>query len=498
MRVPTPCILLATAGLLAGSAQAQTGPTALTIYNQDFAVARTAIDLNLKAGVNDVLTTEVTRALEPDSVILRDPAGHNLFRITEQNYDASVIDQASLLRKFEGRTIDFQLTQPGAGQTPYVVRGKIVRAGDPFGTQPLIEVDGHLQFQLPGTPLFPAGTDGLLLKPTLKWKIEAARPEKFPAELAYITRGFNWQATYNIVAPESADVMGGDKADLTGWVTMQNNSGTDFPQARIKLMAGDVAKVQSLQISGRQMAGFAMSAASVNVQGSRNAVTQKAFDDFHLYDLNRTVSLLDGETKQVEFLSVQNVTLKRLYQFDGAGRDLNLNWNSGQTYVNTDNGFGLSDNTSVAIRQEIKNSTANHLGIPLPAGRMRLYRRDADGQVEFVGESLIKHTPADDTISIVTGNAFDLKGKRTQTRFFVRNNNNSDRFLDETFAIKLTNAKKQPVTVVVVEHLYRGLNWAIRDPSVPYKDVDAHTIEFPVDVPAAGETTVTYSVHYIW
>ena len=493
MRVSFTNLVLMAVGLMAGRVQAQNGATALTIYNQDFAVARTTIDLNLKAGSSDVLTTQVTRSLEPDSVILRDPAGRNLFRITEQNYDASVIDQASLLRKFEGQTIEFQTPPTGPGQAPTLIKGRIIRAGD-YGTQPLIEVDGRMQFQLPGTPLFPASTDGLLLKPTLKWKIEAARPERFGAELAYITRGFNWQATYNIVVPESTDVTGGDKADLTGWVTMQNLSGTDFPEARIKLMAGDLAKIQPVRGLPQELRGaYAMSAAAISVAPN---VTQQAFDDFHLYDLNRTVSLLDGETKQVEFLSAKDVTIKRLYQFDGAARDLNVNWNS-NTYTNTQDSFGLSDNTSVSIQQEIKNSDANHLGMPLPAGRMRLYRRDTGGQMEFVGESMIKHTPADDTVSIVTGNAFDVKGKRTQTKFYVQTPN-GNRFIDENFSIKLTNAKKQPVTVVVVEHLYRGRNWVIRDSSVPYKDTDAHTIEFPVEVPASGETTVTYSVHYTW
>ena len=354
----------------------------------------------------------------------------------------------------------------------------------------MIEVDGKLIFQLPGAPIFPATTDGLLLKPTLKWKIESARPAHFGAELAYITRGFTWQATYNIVAPESTDTTHGDRAEINGWATMQNTSGTDFPQARIKLMAGDVAKIRDSQRFAQQMY---YSSASVAVDGSSSNVTQKAFDDYHLYDLNRTVSLLDGETKQVEFLFAKDVMIKRLYQYDGGATNLSYNPN----YFNQESNFGQGDNRTVAIRQEFKNAAANHLGIPLPAGRMRLYRRDAGGQVEFVGESLIRHTPVDDTVSIVTGNAFDLKGKRTQTKFYTQQQT-GNRFTDENFAIKLTNAKKQPVTIVVIERLYRGQNWTIRDPSVPYREVDSHTIEFPIEVPASGDATVTYQVHYTW
>ena len=151
--------------------------------------------------------------------------------------------------------------------------------------------------------------------------------------------------------------------------------------------------------------------------------------------------------------------------------------------------------TKVSIVEEIKNSEANHLGIPLPAGRVRLYRRDADGQMEFVGESMINHTPAEDTVKLATGSAFDVKGSRRQTDFHV---NQQDRILDETFEIKLTNQKQQPVNVTVVEHLYRGDNWEILSKSADYTKLDSHTLEFPLQVPAKGETTLTYSVRYSW
>ena len=234
--------LLAALAITAATALAQQGgaaPVALTIYNQDFAVARTTVDLNLKAGMNEVTTTNVTSQLEPDSVVLRDPAGKIAFTVTEQNYDAGVIDQNSLLQKFEGKTIQFQtqsfsMSAGSVSNAASIVDGKIIRA-NANGSQPLIEVDGHLQFVLPGMPLFPASTDGLLLKPTLRWQIDSPRAARVAAELAYITQGMSWQATYNVVAPEAKDVTGPERVDLLGWVTMRNNSGTDFPEARIKL-----------------------------------------------------------------------------------------------------------------------------------------------------------------------------------------------------------------------------------------------------------------------
>ncbi|MGA3343712.1 MAG: hypothetical protein ABSC76_02485 [Terracidiphilus sp.] len=491
-------------------------PSALTIYNEDFAVVRSQIDLDLHSGINEVTTNQVTTQLEPDSVVLRDPAIHDSskkpgFHIVEQNYDAGVVTQDWLLQKYEGKTIEFQRSErfllDGKIVPAEIVQGKIVRAPQPstqYGypqNQALIEVDGKLQFQLPGTPLFPASTDGLLLKPTLRWQIDAEKPLKLSAELAYITGGLSWEATYNVVAPNASDTVGkaaatnaasDEKADLVGWVTIHNKSGSDFTQARIKLMAGDVAKISPS--NGRSAGKYSISAGAISVQGDAQ-VTQKAFDDFHLYDLNRTASLSDGETKQIQFIEASGITLSRSYHYDGADAARRPISQYGNNYIG-ERTYGLNvDNTKVSILEEFKNTQANHLGIPLPAGRIRLYRRDADGQMEFVGESTINHTPTEETVKVNTGNAFDVKGSRRQTDFHI---NQNDHIIDETFEIKLTNQKPGPVNVEVLEHLYRCDNWEIQHKSAEYAKLDSHTVEFPIQVPAKGEATLTYSVRYTW
>ncbi len=489
--------------------------TALTIYNEDFAVARTQIDLDLHPGLNEVTTNQVTTQLEPDSVVLRDPAIRNSsrkssFHVVEQNYDAGVVTLDWLLHKYEGKTIDFQRPErflpDGKTIAAEIVQAKIVRA--PAGglcynpqNSPLLEVNGKLQFQCPGTPLFPASTDGLLLKPTLRWQIDSVRAQKLSAELAYITGGLSWEATYNVVAPNANDTAGKagalnagseEKADLTGWVTIHNQSGTEFPQARIKLMAGDVAKIAPRY--GAMAGNMRVMASAMSVQ-SDDQVTQKAFDDFHLYDLHRSVSLSDGETKQIQFIETSGITLSRSYLYDGAQENRQSSYSYANNIIEQQN-YGLSSsNTKVQIFEEFKNTEANHLGIPLPAGRIRLYRRDADGQMEFVGESAINHTPTEDTVKISTGNAFDVKGSRRQTDFFT---DQGRRTLEETFEIKLTNQKPEAINVNVLEPLYRGDNWEIFRKSTDYTKLDSHTIEFPVEVPAKGETTLTYSVRYTW
>jgi hypothetical protein len=467
-------VFLGLLGVSAGAQEPAATATQLTIYNEDFAVARTTVPLQLKAGVNEVTTTSVTSQLEPDSVVLRDPESHNPIQVLEQNYDSAVVTQGWLLEKYEGQTIGFQTTGPQTFTLPTgeqksvpatVVEGKIVRAGN----DPLIEVGGKLQFQLPGVPLFPAATDGLMLKPTLRWRIDARKAASFPAELDYITHGMKWQATYNVLIPASEDTTGPEKADVMGWVTIENHTGTEFPEATIQLMAGDVAKIQRLRQYDRKYP-MAMKMEAMAVAPAP-AVTQKAFDEFHLYDLHRTVALKNGETKQVQFLEANGVTVQRRFELDGEDETVP---------------------TKVAIVEKIKNSEANHLGMPIPAGRLRVYRRDTDGQVQFVGESMIEHTAAEQDVDVVTGKAFDVAGTRRQTEA-----HSTAKSSDASYEVKLSNQKAQAVTVHVMEHMPGG-NWKITAKSTEYVKKDSETVDFAVVVPAKGEALLGYSVHAGW
>lgn len=482
--------ILAVSCVLASAAWAQQskpeGP-ALTIYNQNLAVVRTSVDLNLKPGNNEVTTTKVTSQLEPDSVVLRDRAGRYPVQIEEQNYDAAIATQQWMLQKYEGKTIDFQRSyfQNGQEKTD-LIPGKILRA-EANGTQPLIEVNGTMQFQLPGLPVFPASTDGLLLKPTLRWEIYSKNAAQFPAELSYLTHGFNWNATYNVVAARPEAVSSGEEpVDIVGWVTISNNSGTDFTNARIKLMAGDVA----IRPAGYGMSVIGgLTAANVTMQAPYRPVTQKSFDDFHLYNLNRIVTLKDRETKQIEFLRVTGVPVTRKYVYDGA--EPLPYWQYGQVY--TQEGWGVASNKKVHIEQEFVNSKQNHLGMPLPAGVVRFYRTDSDGQMEFVGENTIDHTPEGGKVRLTTGEAFDVTGERKQTEFHVTSNT-----MDESYLITVKNAKDKPVDVDVVEHLFRAANWEIVDESSNFEKRDSSTIAFPLTIPAHGQQQVSYKVHYTW
>ena len=490
---------------LCGSLYAQqASQPSLTIYNQDFAVVRQELPLDLKSGENLVNVSDITMHLEPDSVILRDPAGKHNLHVLEQNYRADPVSEALLLSFYEGKTIDFEV---GSGPAMQIVKGKVIRSGymphDDFAmgrygqnyyqqqmagasAQPIIEVNGQLRFSLPGTPVFPSLADDSILKPRLEWLLATDKPGKFPAEFSYLTGGMSWQADYNIVAPEK-----GDLVDIVGWVTMDNQTGRTFENAHIKLMAGDVNKIQP-GMAGEIAMGMAVNA-KADMVGP--AVTEKAFDEYHLYTLERSTTLRDRETKQVEFIRAASVNTKQIYIYDGVKIDSNRyngwNWEN----IRNDHSYGTESNPKIWVMREFVNSQANHLGMPLPKGRVRFYRRNDDGQVEFTGENMIDHTPKDETIRIYTGNSFDLSGERRRTNYMVEINKST---ATETFEIKVRNHKKEPVEVRVVEHLYRGKNWEIVTKSDDYQKKDSQTVEFPVTIAPDGEKTITYSAHYTW
>jgi len=353
--------------------------------------------------------------------------------------------------------------------------------------QPVIEVNGQLRFSLPGTPVFPALTDDTILKPRLEWLLATDKAGKFPAELSYVTGGMTWQADYNIVAPEK-----GDLVDVVGWVTMDNQTGKTFQNARIKLMAGDVNKIQP-GVNGRSYNQMVTAEAAASIFGP--PVTEKTFDEYHLYTLERSTTMRDRETKQVEFIHAAGVASKQVYIYDGAKIDPNRYNGWAWENIRNDHSYGTESNPKIWVMREFRNSESNHLGMPLPKGRVRFYRRNDDGQVEFTGENAIDHTPRDEAIRIYTGNAFDLTGERRRTDYTVET---SKRTATESFEIKVRNHKKEAAEVRVVEHLYRGPNWDIASSSAEFKKTDSHTIEFPVTIAPDEEKTISYAAHYTW
>lgn len=464
---------------------------AITVYNENFAVVRDTVSLELESGTNDVSYSGVTTQLEPESVILHDPNGEVLLSIIEQSYRGDPVDQQRLLQLFEGQTIRFikELDDEEVIQS-----GKIVRAPstamirNQYGNkrqvllEPIIEVDGELQTRLPGEPLFPSLGDGSILQPTLAWKLFADQKAKFDAQLSYLTSGMSWKSDYNLVLPEK-----GDEVTLTGWISVENNTGKTFEDAKIKLIAGDVNKVVIPQPASLDYFSTESTLAR-KVSKEAPKVEEKKFDEFHLYSLPLATTLRDQETKQVEFVRAEAVETRKLYVYEG----FPSRYYGG---VNTNQNYGKNSQPDIAIYREFENKEENGLGIPLPAGRMRFYRGDDDGQLEFTGENTIDHTPKNETVRVYLGNAFDLIGERTCKEFFRHPTRD---LIRETFAVEIRNRSEETVTVKVVEHLYRSANWKVKESSQPFDKTDTRTIEFPVTVEPDATATVQYTVEYTW
>jgi hypothetical protein len=463
--------------------------TAITVYNGNFGVVRDSVPLVLDQGITEQSYSGVTTQLEPESVILRDPSGKVTLSVLEQSYRGDPVDQQRLLQMFEGKTIRFLKVVDGK---EVIEEGKIIRAPslvmstNQYGNQqqkmlePIIEIEGQLTTQLPGTPLFPSLGNDSVLKPTLSWKLYSDQAAHFDAQLSYLTYGMTWKSDYNLVLPES-----GDKVVLTGWVSIENNTGTSFQDASIKLIAGDVNKVQN----SPQFQGRAMEWAKSSSLAAEPAVETKKFDNFHMYTLPLKTTLRDQETKQLEFVRSEEVQTNQLYIYDGSG---------GTRYyggLNTNPSYGQNTQSDVASYREFKNSEDNDLGMALPAGRVRFYRMDSDGQLEFTGENTIDHTPKNETIRVFLGNAFDLIGERTRTNFYQHPSRDMMR---ESFDVEIRNRSEEAVSVQVLEHLYRGANWKISEHDTDFAKLDAQTIEFPVSVPAGETYTVSYTVEYTW
>ncbi|MBI4569511.1 MAG: hypothetical protein HY719_14045 [Planctomycetes bacterium] len=486
--------------------------SSVTIYN-GFATVRQTVPMNLHQGLNTVSFADITAQADPESVTLRDPEGKRRLAIREQNYRNDPLSEGLLLSLFEGETIQFRVTENN--QTK-VVPGKIIRSGyvpgsayalgqipvpefdrwgRPYtpaipapGDTPIVEMNDGIRFGLPGQPLFPSLKDDTILKPTMHWVIDTDAAGPVNAELSYLTDGMDWHADYNFISPEKEEI-----AAITGWITLSNTTGKQFTDARIKVIAGDVRRVTRPRYD-RQMVSQSLSAAA---GGMQPGAAEKTFDEYHLYTLTHPATIRGNETKQVEFVRASNVRTTRTYTYDAmfdSDQQIQQYWRfSGQPIA--EQRLGASANTKVRIWREAANTEEDGLGIPLPKGAIRFYRRDDDGRVEFVGSNTIDHTPKNEPIRVPTGNAFDLVGEHKQTDFKY---DATGKTITESFEIRLRNRKEAPVTITAVEHLFRWNNWEIIEKSQEFKKVDARTIEFPAEVPADGEKVITYTVKYTW
>lgn len=461
----------------------------LTVYNSGQALIREERSISLAKGENRVQVPDIPATIDATSLhfaSLTDPAA---VRVLEQNYQYDLVSQAKLLEKYLGKAVDFIREDP-ASHREAAVAGRLLAVGNPdaggagrANAGMVAEINGKIEMDPAGRLSLPALPEGLILKPQLEWMIRSGREGEQKAEISYLAGGISWSCDYVALLSQ-----GDDKLDLTGWVTLTNNSGAAFRNAGLKLVAGDVHQVQP-----EANLAYASDRVAMKVAAPEPQFQQKELFEYKLYSLQRRTDLGGAETKQIELVSAVNAAARKMLVYDG----LDQGWrywlyNPGYRGEQT---FGQQSNPKVGVYVAFRNDEKSGLGMPLPKGRMRVYKKDDEGKEQFVGEDLLDHTPKDEEVRLYLGNTFDVVGERAQSDF---KNLAFNRGIEETIRIKVRNHKREAVEVMIYEHPWRWNEWSIAKSDSPHEKVDQSTIRFPVKVAPDKEKVVTYTIRYSW
>jgi len=460
------------------AAQAQDKTVQLTVYNQDLALVSETRAVPLQTGLNRVIYSDVAALIDPTSVSFRsltDPAGT---AVLEQNFEYDLVGSAKLLQKYIDQVIVVQTqdSQTYTGTLLSATDNVILQSED--GAVTMLSQDQIRNIDFPALP------EGLLTRPSLVWLVDAEQAGEHDTAVTYLTNGLSWQADYVLLLNEDSTAF-----DLNGWGTLDNRSGASYEDAMLKLVAGDINQVATPQYA-RDVMMMAEAAAA-----PAPAVEQRQFFEYHLYQVTRPVTVKDNQTKQIEFVTAQDVPATKFYVYDGAAGYAGYGYGPV-----SDSGYGAqTGNSDVAVMLEFRTDEASNLETQLPAGRVRLYQNDVDGSALLVGEDQINHTPKNETVRLTVGNAFDIKGERVQTNYKPL----GDSGAQESFRITLRNHKDEPVEVRVVENLYRWTEWTMLSETLDGKPIEhnqlsSQQVEWRVPVPAGGEAVLEYEVQYRW
>jgi len=443
-----------------------------------YGVVKVVRKVAVPKGLGTLAFTDVAAWIDPTTVSftdLDDPSTN----VLEQNFQFDLVSPTKLMERYIGREITLAVPM---GDGVSNVTGELLSANQAqlvLKTQDGVRIvpayGAQVQLgELPG---------GLLTKPTLLWKLSSEKGGDHLVRTTYQTSGMTWRADYNIVI-DAEDKTG----SLSAWVTLMNLSGASYPNAELKLVAGDVQKIEAQQRGGMVRAQRMEAVPMADAAG----FVEKAFADFHLYTLPRRTDIAQNSTQQIAlFPSVDSFKLKRELVFNFTASI--GGW--GQPIVDPDF-FGNAQKGKPSIFLSFENKEENALGMPLPAGKIRCYKMDdADGTLEFIGEDIIGHTPRNETVKVKLGEAFDVVGERTRTDFTI---DNAAKRMTETFKIEIRNQKAASQKVRVIERLYRWTNWKITSNNQPFAKIDAENIAFDVVVNPEGKAEIVYAVTYSW
>ncbi len=439
----------------------------MVIYNSNRALVKDTRIVPMKAGQNEIAFSEVSDQIIPTSVLLN---GNNI-TFLENNFNYDVLSYESLLRKSVGETVTTEYMNPKTGLLE-TNQAELLAIND---INPTLRINGKIDSSFPGRILFNRVPANLRTKPTLVMSVSTPTESKQDLTLNYMTTGLSWNADY--VAQISDD---NKSMNLDGWVSLTNNSETEFKNANLKVVAGDVHLTHARPIvrDGIYMdREGAMTMAKNSV-----AMQEENIGDYHMYSLPRKTDIMPLQTKQVSLLNAQAVGIQKIYEFNGRFK------NRSET-----------ENQKPQIFVKFMNTKENKLGIALPKGTVRLYQADKNGGMIFIGEDRINHVGNLEEVTLNMGTAFDISAnsKRTATKEFKKYENNLEKtFKEDTYQVVLKNGTKAPVTVAVKE--FYGIEWQILSENHPSQKENAETIKWEITVPAEGSETLTYSVRYRW
>ena len=440
-----------------------------TIYNEDLALVKEVRNVTMDAGVNRIALRDVSARLRPETALLRSLSHPGSLELLEQNFDFDLLTPEKLLAKHVGQTVRVVKTHYAAGVPVETLEPAQVLAAS---SGVVLKMGDRIETGVPGRIVFDAVPANLRDRPTLVSELQSKRAGAQQLELSYLSGGLSWQADY--VAELSAD----DGAlDLNGWVTLNNRSGTAYSNAKLQLVAGDVNRVRDQMQRARLSGAMAELAAP-----AAKAVAQESLFEYHLYTLGRATTLADNQTKQVALLSATAVPTKKELLLQGS------------PHYYSDSVGNIGSRIKVAVFMEFANRESARLGMPLPKGVVRVYKRDSAGNAQFVGEDRIEHTPKNDTVRLNLGNAFDVTADKKQTDFRRRDPN--ARAYESAYEIVLRNAKAEAVSVTVREPVPG--DWTMLDESSKHEKVAAGTAQWRVSVAAGGSTTLKYRVLTRW
>ncbi len=427
----------------------------VTVYNQNFGVIKDVREIEISSGTSEIKITDVAQQIDPTSVHIKLDG-----EVIEQNYQYDLVSLDKILRKFVNQSIQL------ISETNEIVEGKLLSA---MGGQIVLEKPEGGLVMLPNVNKYRFSVDylpeGLITQPTLVWQVNSNTSGKQDVELSYQTKGMNWHAEYVVVLNEDDTEL-----DLNSWVSVDNQSGATYKNAKLKLVAGDVNLIKNINIRGGRQDMYMMTKSSV----SNQQFQEKTFFEYHIYNLQRPTTLSNNETKQISLFEASDVTAKKKYFYGST---------SNRSYWNQ------QGQRKVAVIVEFENSENNGLGVPMPKGKVRVYKSDGES-LEFVGEDLIDHTPNKEKIKLRIGDAFDIVVEEVQTE----NTQISTKVWEQEFEITFKNRKNENVVIEVERNL--GTNWDILKTSIDYKKKDAFRITFNVPVKADSETKLTFRVRY--